>query len=156
MSVGVHMEGLDQVAQAIRAKLMKSGAAVGTVEIGVVAGGRRGPEKNSLIARVQAAMKRNPWFIDKDTMQAIRFVARGFTSEDASVVASAFKQIGTLLVDGVRQHIGQMKNANGSTFTELTTRYAAFKRRKHGFIHPVLRATGDLMDGLRAVITRTR
>ena len=153
MSVGATYEGGDRIAEAIRAKLLKTSAAIGTVTTGVAAGGRRGPEKNALIARVQADRKRNPWYIDKDTMTAIRFVARGLGGEDVDKTA-VFRQIGALLVDAVRKNVAAQKNANGSTFAELSARYAAFKRRKYGYTHPILRAAGDLLDGLKAVITK--
>lgn len=154
MSAGVSMEGTAQIANAIGAKLLKMTQAVGTTEIGVIAGGRRGAAKNALIAQVQAARKRNPWYLDKDAMTAIRFIARGLASEEPGTVASALKQIGALMVDGVRRNIENQKGPGGATFAELTARYAAFKRRKVGFIHPILRLTGDLMDNLKAVITR--
>jgi len=153
MSVGASMEGGERIAEAIRTKLLKTSAAIGTVTIGVVPGGRRGPEKNALIARVQADRKRNPWYLDKDTLSAIRFVARGLGSESVDA-AAVFRQIGGLLVETVRKNVGAQKNANGSTFAELSARYANFKRRKFGYIHPILRATGDLLDGLKAVITK--
>jgi len=153
MSAGATMEGTDQIAAAIRSKLLKTNAAIGTVTIGVVAGGRRGSAKNALIAQVQAARQRNPWYLDKDTMTAIRFVLRGAGGENADLGA-IFRQIGSLMVDSVRRNIGAMRNANGSTFAELSARYANFKRRKYGFIHPILRMTGDLMDGLKAVATK--
>lgn len=154
MTAGVTMEGTDAIAKAIGERLLKMTQAVGTTEIGVVAGGRRGAAKNALIAQVQAARQRNPWYIDKDAMTAIRFIARGLASEDSGVVANALKQIGALLVEGVRRNIENQKGPGGATFAELTARYAAFKRRKVGFIHPILRLTGDLMDNLKAVITR--
>lgn len=156
MSVGVSMEGADQVAAAIRTKLLKMRVVSGGgVEIGVAPGGRvRSPEKNALIARVQSALQRNPWYLDKDTMTALRFVARGVASEDVGTVMAAIGRLGSLMVDAVRKNIGNQRNASGSTFAELTARYAAFKRRKYGFIHPILRATGDLMDNLKAVVIK--
>lgn len=153
MSVGVDMTGGDRIADAIRTKLLKTSAAIGTITIGVAAGGRRGPEKNALIARVQADRQRNPWYLDKDTMSAIRFLARGLGAESVDA-AGVFRQIGGLLVDAVRKNVAAQRNSSGSTFAELSARYAAFKRRKFGFTHPVLRATGDLLDGLKAVITK--
>jgi hypothetical protein len=153
MFVEAKMEGTDQIAAAIRSKLLKTSAAIGTVTIGVVAGGSRGSAKNSLIAQVQAARKRNPWYLDRDTMTAIRFVLRGVGAEDADI-PGILRRIGGFMVDGVRNHVEQMKNANGSTFAELSARYAAFKRRKYGYIHPILSASKDLLNGLRAVVTR--
>lgn len=149
------MQGTDQIANVIRSKLLKSNAAIGNVEIGVVPGGRRGTEKNALIARVQAGMQRNPWYLSKDDLTAIRFLLRGLAGGDGSRVDAVLKQIGAIMVDATRSHVEQMKNANGSTFRELTARYAAFKRRKFGQIHPILKASNDLLGGLKAVISRT-
>lgn len=156
MSAGATMEGTDRIAEAIRTAILKSKAAVGTVEIGVVPGGRRGTVKNALIARIQAAMQRNPWYLDKDTMTAIRFLARGLATSDEGRVGDVLKQIGGLMVDAVRKNIERQQGPGGKTFRELTIAYAAFKRRKFGHITPILRATGDLMDNLKAVITRSR
>ena len=154
MSVGANMEGGDRIAEAIRTKLLKTNVAIGTVTIGIVPGGRRGAEKNAMIAHVQAGLKRNPWYIDKDTLTAIRFLVRGMASADPATVSAALKQTGDIMINAVRSHVEQMRNSNGSTFAELTARYAAFKRRKFGFIHPILRASNDLLGGLKAVITR--
>ena len=156
MSAGVAMQGTEQIADAIRKKLLKHTAAIGTIEIGVVAGGRRGEAKNALIARVQQAKQRDPWYLDKDTMQAIRFVARGLGSEDENVIEAAIKQLGALMVSAVKKNIENQKGPSGLSFRELGARYAAFKRRKYGFISPILRATGDLMDNLRAVARKVR
>lgn len=150
------MEGTDQIARAIGERVLKLTQAIGTVEIAVVPGGKRGSATNALIAHVQAARQRNPWYLDKDALTAIRFVARGLASEESGVAVNALKQIGALMVENVRRNIEAQRGPNGQTFRELTARYAAFKRRRVGFIHPILRATGDLIDGLKAVVTRSR
>jgi hypothetical protein len=152
MSAGATMEGTDRIAEAIRTAILKHKAATGIVEVAVVPGGKRGTAKNALIARVQAAMQRNPWYLDKDTMTMIRFLARGLTDEMRA--PEALKRIGDLMVDAVRKNIEAQRGPGGKTFRELTAAYAAFKRRKNGFISPILRATGDLLDNLKAVITR--
>ncbi len=158
MSVGVQMEGLDQIATTITTTLLKLGLPSGSVAI--VTGGRRGPAKNALIAQVQAARSRNPWFIGADEMTAIRTLLHELIRQQAAfglsrgLAAPRFlKDVGDLMVKSVRQNILQQKNKDGSTFAELSARYAAFKRRKYGFIHPVLVASRDLIDGLRAVVT---
>ncbi len=153
MSVGVDMTGGDQIANAIRTKLLKTSAAIGTVTIGVVPGGRRGAAKNALIAQVQKAQQRDPWYLDKDAMTAIRFLLRGAGGENADLGA-ILRQIGSLMVDATRRNIENQRGPGGATFRELTARYAAFKRRKYGFTHPILKATSDLIDGLKAVITK--
>ena len=155
MSAGVTMEGENTVAAAIGRRLLRTAATVGTVQIGVVAGGRRGPAKNALIAQVQAARQRNPWYLDKDATTAIRFLVRGLAGEDVDQM-SVFRQIGGLMVEAVKRNIENQRGPSGATFRELSARYAAFKRRKYGFIAPILKATGDLIDGLKAVVTQQK
>jgi len=146
----VTMTGFDAITKVIAGKAR----AIGTTEFAVVAGGKRGQAKNTLIAKVQKHFDRNPWYIGKESREALRFVARGLASPMPSTAVSATKQIGVLLLDSVRSNVEKMKNADGSTFRELTARYAAFKRRKFGFIHPILRATNDLLGGLRVEVTK--
>lgn len=146
----VTMEGFDKISAIIAGKVQP----IGTTTFSVVAGGRRGQEKNTLIAQVQAARDRDPWYLSTDSKQAIRFVARGLASFDQSTVINAVSQIGKLLLDAARVNVENQRNASGSTFAELSARYAAFKRRKFGFIHPILKATNDLLGGLRVVVTR--
>ena len=128
--------------------------AIGTVEFAVVAGGSRGQAKNTMIAKVQQARERDPWFINRESREALKFAARGLASIASDTAAAAAQQIKTLLFDAVRTNVENMKNADGTTFRELTARYAAFKRRKFGFISPILRATNDLLGGLRVMVTR--
>ena len=146
----VTMTGFDAITNIIAGKVK----AIGTTEFAVVAGGSRGAAKNALIARVQAALDRDPWYLGRESKEALRFVVRGLASPESSTRAAAVKQVGVLLLDAVRSNVEKMKNPNGTTFRELTDRYAAFKRRKHGFIHPILKASNDLLGGLRVVVTR--
>ena len=147
----VTMEGFDKMSAIIAGKVR----AVGTVEFDVIPGGRRGPQLNALIAHVQQARERNPWYLAKESKEAIRFTARGLASLDYNTVSQSIRTIGTLLLDAVRVNVENQRNADGTTFRELTARYAAFKRRKHGFIHSILKATNDLLGGLRVAVTRT-
>ena len=157
MSVAVTMEGTDQIANAIQAALVKIHLPSGSVEI--VAGGRRGEAKNALIAQVQAARKRNPWYISDDIMSLIRLLLHDLIRQQTAfglargLVGPQFlKDVGNLMVLSVQENIRQQKNRDGTTFGELSKRYAAFKRRKFGFVSPILKATGDLIDGIKAVV----
>lgn len=154
------MEGMDQVGDAISASLLKLGLPSGTVEI--VAGGRRGPAKNSLIAQVQAARKRDPWYINDDIILLIKSLLHDVIRQQTAfglgknLVGPQFlKDVGNLMVLSVQENIRQQKNKDGTTFGELSKRYAEFKRRKFGYTHPILVASRDLIDGIRAVITST-
>lgn len=159
MSVAVTMEGTDQIANAIQAALVKIHLPAGSVEI--VAGGRRGEAKNALIAQVQGAKRRNPWFINDDVMGAIRALLHDLIRQQTAfglgrnlVGPSFLRSVGDLMVLSVQENIRQQKNKDGTTFGELSRRYAAFKRRKFGFVAPILVASRDLIDGIKAVVTK--
>jgi len=160
VSVAVTMEGTDQIAKAIEASLVRLALPSGTVEI--VAGGRRGEAKNALIAQVQASRKRNPWYINDDVMASIRALLHDLIRQQTAfglgrnLVGPQFlKDVGSLMVLSVQENIRRQKNKDGTTFGELSKRYAAFKRRKFGFTHPILLATRDLIDGIKAVVHKT-
>jgi len=160
MSVAVVMEGSDQVANAIQTALVNLHLPSGSVEI--VAGGRRGEAKNALIAQVQAAKQRNPWYINDDIMLLVRSNLHELIRQQTAfglgrnLVGPQFlKDVGNLMVLSVQENIRQQKNKDGTTFGELSARYAAFKRRKYGFVHPILVASRDLIDGIKAVIHKT-
>ncbi len=90
MSTTVTMTGFDAITKVIEGKVR----AIGTTEFAVVAGGTRGQAKNTLIARVQAARARDPWYLGKEAREAIRFSARGMTSAEPSTVSSAISPTG--------------------------------------------------------------
>lgn len=157
MSVTVTMEGTDQIASAIEKALLTLHLPAGSIEI--VAGGRRGEAKNALIAQVQAAKKRNPWFVNDETMFLIKFLLHELVQQQnafglsRNLVGPKFlKDVGDLMVHAVQDNIRQQKNRDGTTFGDLAKRYAAFKRRKYGFVHPILIASRDLIDGIKAVV----
>jgi hypothetical protein len=54
----------------------------------------------------------------------------------------------------IRRNVEEQRNPDGSAFTKLTAAYARRKQRKVGFIVPILRATGDLLGGLRVRVDR--
>lgn len=149
-------EGEEKIGAAITAAIQNIGKDVDGASVSIVAGGSRGQDKNTLIAKVQAAVKRNPFYISKETREVLRFVARGLTSRDYNTRRRALDEMGQALLIGVYQNVERQRNPDGTAFKALTAAYAAYKRRKFGFVIPVLRATGDLLGGLKVLIDRAR
>lgn len=159
MSVGMDIAGIGPaVSAAVAAKAKAVMLSTDGIAVSVVAGGNRGADKNALIAAVQAARKRSPWFIKKgsETWSALRFVAGGLTSSDYSVRKRAVDQIGKLMIEAIGLNVAAQRNQDGSAFAPLTAAYAGYKRRKFGFVAPILKATGDLLGGLRVRVDRLR
>jgi len=155
MSVGVELQGAgEQMARVIAAKLAGVNNVVGTRSINIVAGGVRGGRKNAMIAAVQAIAKRSPWYPNKEAMEGIRFAARGLASGDGGTVDRSLRTIGELLLASIRRNVEEQRNPDGSAFRGLTPGYARRKQRKLGFVIPILRATGDLLGGLRVRVDR--
>jgi hypothetical protein len=124
------------------------------IEIAVVAGGKRGALKNALIAHAQANQQRDPFYVNKRAMEMIRFLAKGLVSKAMGVRESAAKQIGDAMLISIGENVKGQRNVGGDSFRPLTAGYALRKQRKFGFVRPVLKATGDLLSGLRVRITR--
>jgi hypothetical protein len=146
------VEGLadleQQVAQSLASRLGE------TVEIAVVAGGKRGAVKNALIARAQANQRRNPFYLNKRAMQAIRFLVNGAVSSVASVRASAHKAIADEMLVSIGENAQAQRNPGGDGFKPLSQGYALRKQRAVGFVLPILKRSGDLLGGLRTRINR--
>ncbi len=153
MSAGVELIGMDKVADVVRSRVRSAWTGVG--EVAITVGGKRGGHLNALIAQTQKHLGRNPWYQNQDTLAKIRKVAKDAATADKPIRDSILRQIGRLLLLGVLENVRNQKNRDGTTFRELSARYAAFKRRKFGYIHPILQATGDLLGGLRVVVTKT-
>lgn len=151
-TVGMTMqvEGLAGVQQRIEARLREQ---VGQdTEIAIVAGGVRGGAKNAMIARVQAAMGRNLAYAGSKTMQLIRAAVPGLLRPGTH--GPTAQAIGNMLIIGINENVGAQKNPDGSTFKALTPGYARRKQAKWGFVRPIMRASGDLLGGLRVRVTR--
>ena len=151
----VEFQDLDKIARMIEAKVAAVSADAHTT-ISIVAGGQRGQALNTLIARVQAGVDRNPFYLSKDEREALKFILRGMTSEDAGTRRAAVDKAGREMLDAVLRHVLQQQNKSGKPFKALSERYAAYKRRKFGFVVPILKATGDLLGGLRVLVDRRR
>lgn len=154
----VQFEGLEGIQGTITAAI-ESRLALGTTTISVVAGGERGGAKNALIAKTQAAprskrWKRDPFYLSQRTKERLRFLARGMASADYTTRKRATDDIGNVMLSGILENVEAQRNPGGDKFTKLTPNYAAYKRRKFGFVTPVLRASGDLLGGLKVKVER--
>ena len=137
----------EKVTQALRQRMG------GTWEVEIITGGRRGGVKNALIARAQANRRRDPFYINRKAKETIKFLVNGLTSVIESTREMAAKQIGDAMLISIGENVQKQANKEGSGFTPLTSGYALRKKRKFGFTTPILKATGDLLGGLRARIT---
>jgi hypothetical protein len=143
-------------AAAIEAKLNQVLGSFEGATVSVVAGGLRGQSKNTLIARILQAAKRNPFYLDAQAMEAIRFALRGLTASAYSTRKRALEIVGELMLNAIGRNVDKQANPDGSGFKALSPNYAAYKRRVFGFVIPVTRATGDLLKGLKYVVGRIR
>lgn len=149
------IEGLAGIEQAIAAKIAARAPRPVTFEVHT--GGARGAAKNALIARVQAALGRNLGWISPKTMAAIKEAARDLASATFQVRRAAEERIKTLLIIGIHENVRSQKNPDGSRFRPLSPDYLAAKRRKYGAAAgSILKATGDLLGGLKARVVRDR
>lgn len=156
----VHFDGLNQIEGAITAAIAAHGVTE-TTTIEIVAGGVRGSAQNALIAKTQAKptggrWRRNPFYLSQRTKERLRFLARGMTSNEPSTRRRTADDIGNVVLQGVYENVEGQRNPDKSKFTKLTPAYAAYKRRKFGFVTPILRASGDLLGGLAVRVQSTR
>ncbi len=154
----VQFEGLESIGATIKGAI-ESLNLTGTTTISIVAGGRRGGAENAKIANAQARprngrWKRDPFYLSARTKERLRFLARGMTSTDSGLRTRTAEDMGQVMLEGVKENAAGQRNPDGAPFTKLTANYAAYKRRKFGFTSPVLKATGDLLDGLQVKVDR--
>jgi len=152
MSVGVEIQGEDGIGAAIQASLNAALRGLDGASVSVVAGGARGQSRNTLIAKIQAKQLRDPFYLDQDAREAIQFAINGLMSAQYAVRRRALVLVGDLMLNAVGRNVERQENPGGQSFKALTAKYAAAKRRKFGFVTPILKATGDLLGGLRVVI----
>lgn len=153
MLTSVELQGSNEMGGTIEAAINKAIGGMNGAEVAIVAGGARGGDKNALIAKVQAKQLRDPFYLDPQGMESIRFATAGVTAAQYSTRKRALMLIGELMLNAIGRNVEKQQNPGGSRFKELTANYAAYKKRKYGFSHPILRATGDLLKGLRVRIT---
>jgi hypothetical protein len=123
-------------------------------EIGIQAGGVRGAVRNTAIAAFQAAMDRDPWFLNGTALEQVKFLIGGLTSSVSAVRLNAAREIGNVMLQSIRENVARQLNKDGSPFRELKTGYALRKQKALGFIKPIMRATGDLLDHLKVRVVR--
>lgn len=152
----VTIEGGEGFRAALEAKITQVMGAFEGAEVAIVPAGARGQPKNTLIARVQQAMQRDPFYLDEQAKEAIRFALRGLMAAQYSVRKRALEITGEIMLLAIDRAFGAQRNPGGGSFRPLTPAYANAKRRKFGFVTPVLRASGDLLDNLRVRITKVR
>jgi hypothetical protein len=153
--MSVEIEGLDQIEQRFAERV----AAVmpEPIVFEVKAGGARGGAKNAMIAHVLASMGRNFAWVNPKTKAQIGLAARGLFSTAAAAAATkrnAIETIKALLLVGIGENVQAQRNPGGGTFRSLTANYAAQKRRLHGFVTPIGKASGDLLGGLHVEVRR--
>lgn len=121
----------------------------------VKTGGQRGGSVNRMIAEVQAGRQRSPWYLNKKAIEGIRFAARGLLSVAGGTRRAAEQAIKSLMLISIGENVQAQKNPDGSKFTQLTARYAAYKRRRFGYSTKILQASGDLLGGLKVEVRRS-
>ena len=146
----------DGVRSEIEARISQVLGSINGTTIDVVAGGSRGGTKNALIARVQTGHLRNPFYLDREAKDAVRFAAGGLSAAQYSTRQRAVGIIGDLMLLAIGRNVEKQQNPNASKFKPLTPAYAAAKRRKFGFVTPILKATNDLLGGLRVRVGKIR
>lgn len=150
MSASIEIEGEDGIGSAIEASINRAIGGLDGAVASIVAGGRRGQGTNTLIAKVQTGQMRDPFYLDAQARQAIRFALNGLTAGNYSTRMRALVLAGELMLNAIARNVERQQNADGQSFKDLTAKYAAAKRRKFGFVTPILRATGDLLGNLKA------
>ncbi len=73
-----------------------------------------------------------------------------------SLRISAAKLIGERMVEAIIENFERQRNKGGSRFKDLSPAYKKRKQREHGFVYPILKATSDLMGGVKAFYRRTK
>jgi hypothetical protein len=151
MAVTAQVEGLAGMTQHIATRLTKQYG--GDITFEVVAGGARGRAKNTLIAKVQAAYQRNPFYFSKSTLGHIVKAVPALFSAAAGARRGTVDFVKQIILAGVLENAGAQKNKGGGRFTPLTLAYARRKAAKWG-AKPILSATGDLLGGLKVIVTK--
>jgi hypothetical protein len=153
---GVSIEGLDAMPGAFEAAVNKALGPVDGTVIEIIPDGKRGTTANAMIAHVQAAMQRDPFYLDEQAKEALRFPAAGLAAAQRSTVRRNLELIVELLINAIRRNVEKQRNPSGAPFRSLTAAYAKEKRQRFGFVVPILRASGDLLDGLKGRISKLR
>jgi len=149
----IQTEGLTHEASDLMASAMTE-AAGESAEIGIATGGARGAELNALIARAQANRGRDPFWFPSNVVDDLRERIRRALGVNGPARAAVYQGIGNVMLTTIQSNVDAQRGPGGTSFRSLTPEYARRKQRKFGFVTPILRATGDLMKGLKVVITK--
>lgn len=150
--MSIEIEGLDQLEQRFAERVAQ--VMPEPIVFEVKAGGKRGGAQNAMISHVLASMGRNFAWVNPKTKGQIALAARGLFGAAAATKRGAVETIKALLLVGIGENVQAQRNPGGGTFRSLTANYAAQKRRLHGFVTPVGRASGDLLGGLHVEVRR--
>lgn len=117
--------------------------------------GKRAADVNAMIAKVQAKQKRDPWFFDREMLADIKQLITRAASFPRQWRMRELRRVGDRMLAGVLAHVRDQTNKRGA-FRALTEEYAKAKQRKHGFVTPILVATGELTLQLTTKVRRRR
>lgn len=118
----------------------------------------RPKETQMLIAAKQADWGRNPFFLTQhEKARVTRELREGVTEALAQPTAvrargafrEALSNVANTIGDAFEKHFDREQSAGGRRFRPLTRRYAEWKQRKFGFVHPILQATKRLYRGMQ-------
>lgn len=112
--------------------------------------GSRSEQTNALIAVVQAENGRNPFYLNQQQSA----VVVGQVAKIATGKGFNWRTVSDSILTFIKQNAAAQISASGYPFKPLTAAYAQRKKRQFGFVTPILRATGDLLGGLRVRVDR--
>ncbi len=135
------------VAEAIRRAVERRMGAFREATVDVVAGGSRGGAMNAMIAKVQRAHGRNPFYVDPDTRSVLKTMVKAGLAREGGLTSADFTAMGELILRAVRTHMEAQRGPGGAAFRPLSDAYAAAKRKKFGD-KPILEASEQLVDTL--------
>jgi hypothetical protein len=152
-AIYLNTEGLSSEASDLMASAMTE-AAGESAEIGISTGGVRGADLNAIIARAQANQGRDPFWFPPAVVEELRGRILKALGVNSGARGAIYQGIGNVMLTTIQANVDNQRGPGGVSFRALTPEYAKRKQRKFGFITPILRATGDLMAGLKIVITK--
>lgn len=151
LAPAVHFHAVTDIGGLIRDVLTTFGSDV-DVQFSITPGGMRGAHRNAVIALVQAEAGRNPFYLSREqSANVCSQVAKIATGRGYN-----WRTVGHTILEAIKENADSQISANGRGFTRLTEAYAKRKAKKHGFVIPILKATGDLLNGLKVRIDQKR
>lgn len=113
--------------------------------------GIRGAEANAIIARVQKAAGRNPWYVSPEGWTKLSQVIKRYMASPnyPNNRKQMLEHMCNVLVEDIQSNFRKQRNPDGSSFTPLDPVYAQKKIRDVG-AKPILERIGDLMKNVKA------